>query len=138
MSRGVRRPDGLRVLLKEPAAASAISQGSLQRELELMQRLPLKGVPRALDVARQSGREVLVLQDAGLCPLSGRLESDSLPLDEFFAIAIGLCDTLAELHGRDLVLGTLSPMSILAGEGTGEVQILDFWLRSVCRSTFGR
>jgi predicted ATPase/transcriptional regulator with GAF, ATPase, and Fis domain len=128
VSRAVRRPDGIRVLLKEPAIPSGSSQGSLQRELELIQRLPLKGVPRALDVARHSGREVLVLEDAGLCPLSGRLESGSLPFEEFFAIAIGLCDTLAELHGRDLVLGTLSPMSILVAGQTGDVQLLDFSL----------
>ncbi|HEY7499248.1 MAG TPA: sigma 54-interacting transcriptional regulator [Vicinamibacterales bacterium] len=128
VSRAVRRPDGIRVLLKEPATPSGSSQGSLPRELELIQRLPLKGVPRALDVASHSGREVLVLEDAGLCPLSGRLESGSLPFEEVFAIAIGLCDTLAELHGRDLVLGTLSPTSILVGDRTGDVQLLDFSL----------
>jgi predicted ATPase/transcriptional regulator with GAF, ATPase, and Fis domain len=128
VSRAVRRPDGFRVLLKDPVASSASSQGSLQRELELIQRLPLKGVPRAVDVARHSGREVLVLEDRGLSPLSGRLQSGSLPFDEFFAIAIGLCDTLAELHDRDLVLGTLSPMSILVGDRTGDVQLLDFSL----------
>ena len=128
VSRAVRRPDGLRVLLKEDAAPSGSPYGGLQREFELIQRLPLKGVPGALEVARHSGREVLVLEDGGLCPLSGRLESGSLPFDEFFAIAIGLCDTLAELHTRDLVLGALNPMSVLVGDRTGDVQILDFSL----------
>jgi predicted ATPase/transcriptional regulator with GAF, ATPase, and Fis domain len=128
VSRAISRPDGRRVLLKESTSLPAIPHGSLQRELELIQRLPLKGVPRAVEVATHSGREVLVLEDRGLSPLSRRLESESLPLEEFFAIAIGLCDTLAELHGRDLVLGTLSPMSILVGEGTAEVQFLDFSL----------
>jgi predicted ATPase/transcriptional regulator with GAF, ATPase, and Fis domain len=128
VSRAVRRPEGLRVLLKEGAAPSGSPHGDLQREFELIQRLPLKGVPRALEVVRQSGREILVLEDSGLCPLSGRLESGSLPLEEFFAIAIGLCDTLAELHGRDLVLGTLNPISIFVGDRIGDVQILDFSL----------
>ena len=128
VSRAVRRPGGLRVLLKEDAAPSGSPYGGLQREFELIQRLPLKGVPGALEVARHSGREVLVLEDSGLCPLSGRLESGSLPFDEFFAIAIGLCDTLAELHTRDLVLGALNPMSVLVGDRTGDVQILDFSL----------
>jgi predicted ATPase/transcriptional regulator with GAF, ATPase, and Fis domain len=116
------------VLLKEHSVLSGSPHGGLQREFELIQRLPLKGVPRVLEVTRHSGREVLALEDRGLCPLSGRLESGSLPFDEFFAIAIGLCDTLAELHGRDLVLGTLNPMSILVGDRTGDVQILDFSL----------
>ena len=128
VSRAVRRPDGLRVLLKEATAPSASSQGSLHRELELIQRLSLGGAPRALDVATHSGREVLVLEDAGLSPLSDHLESGSLPLEDFFAIASGLCDTLAELHGRDLVLGTLSPTSIWVADRTGGVQLLDFSL----------
>ncbi len=128
VSRAVRRPDGLRVLLKEDAAPSGGPHGGLQREFELIQRLPLKGVPRALEIARHSGREALALEDRGFCPLSGRLEAGSLPIEEFFAIAVGLCDTLAELHGRDLVLGTLNPMSILVGDRTGDVEILDFSL----------
>ena len=128
VSRAVRRPDGLRVLLKEDASPSGSPYGGLQREFELIQRLPVKGVPGALEVARHSGREVLVLEDGGLCPLSGRLESGSLPFDECFAIAIALCDTLGELHTRDLVLGALNPMSVLVGDRTGDVQILDFSL----------
>jgi serine/threonine protein kinase len=45
----------------------------------------------------------------------------------FLEIAIHLCDGLAELHARELVLGTINPGSILVGPA-GEIQSLDLSL----------
>jgi predicted ATPase len=121
-----RDTDGVRVLVKEQIAPPGRAAGLLQ-EFELIQRLALKSVPRPLEITRHGDRNLLVLEDRGLVPLSSRLASGPVPLDEFFAIALGLCDALAEVHARDFVIGAVNPQSILVGTGT-EVQILDFSL----------
>jgi histidine kinase len=126
VSRAVRVTDGLRVLVKEPTATSGRAAG-LQHEFELTQQLALRSVPRPLEIARHGDREILVLEDQGLRPLSARLAAASLTLDEFFEIAVGLCDALVELHARDFVVGAINPQSILTGSA-GELQILDFSL----------
>src|ERR671924_627184 len=64
---------------------------------------------------RPADLDVLVLEDRGLTPLSARLAAAPLTLDEFFEIANGLCDALAELHARDFVVGAINPQSILVG-----------------------
>ena len=126
VSRAVRGTDGLRVLVKEQIGPSGRAAG-LQQEFDLMRRLALSSVPRPLEIARHADREMLVLEDRGLSPLSARLAADAFSLDEFFGIAVGLCDALAELHARDFVVGAINPRSILVG-APGEVQILDFSL----------
>jgi predicted ATPase len=126
VSRAVRGTDGLRVLVKEQTRASGRAAG-LRQEFELTERLGLSRVPRPLEIARHGDRDILVLEDRGLTPLSVRLAAGPFSLDEFFEIAAGLCDALAELHARDLVLGAINPQSLLVGSA-GEVQILDFSL----------
>jgi predicted ATPase len=126
VSRAIRAADGVRVLLKD-AAAPAHRATALQQELELGQRLALACVARPIEIVRLGDRDVLVLEDRGLTPLSTRLSGGPLPLDEFFDVAIGLCDALAGLHAKDLILGTLNPHSILIGPGE-DVQLLDLSL----------
>jgi predicted ATPase len=126
VSRAVRSADGLRVLVKQQTVASGRAAG-LQQEFELAQRLALGCIPQPLEIARHTGREVLVLEDRGLTPLAARLAAAPLTLDEFFEMAGGLCDALAEVHARDFVLGSINPQSILVGSN-GDVQILDMSL----------
>jgi predicted ATPase len=127
VSRAVRGPDGLSVLVKERTAPSGRAAG-LQQECELLtQRLALPWVPRPLEVARLGDREILVLEDRGLTPLSSRLAASPLALGEAFELAVGLCDALADLHARDFVVGAINPQSILIG-AAGEVQLLDLSL----------
>jgi predicted ATPase len=126
VSRAIRSADGLRVLVKHQTVPSGRAAG-LQQEFELTQRLALGCIPRPLETARHAGREVLVMEDRGLTPLAARMAAAQLTLDEFFEIAGGLCDALAELHARDFVLGAINPQSILVGSA-GEVQLLDLSL----------
>ena len=43
-----------------------------------------------------------------LAPLSARFGAKSVSLDEFFPIAVRLCDALAEVHGHGAVIGSVA------------------------------
>jgi transcriptional regulator with GAF, ATPase, and Fis domain/predicted ATPase len=123
--RAVRSTDGLRVFVKEQAAPHR--GAGLQQEFDLARRFAAGTVPRPIEITRQDDRELLVVEDRGLSPLSAHLTRDGLALDEFFHIGVGLCRALAEIHAHDLVIGVINPESVLAGV-EGEVQILDLSL----------
>ena len=62
--RGIRDRDGVPVLLKTRIDGTAGTE-VLTREYALIQSLDLEGVPRAIDLVRDSDRVVLVLEDWG-------------------------------------------------------------------------
>jgi hypothetical protein len=128
VSRGVRNSDGLRVLLKEETVPSPVRQGALQREFDLLRHLPPTSAPRPIEVTTREGRDVLVLEDQDLLPLATRIESGTFAADAFLRASIGLCHALADLHDRGLVVGAISPQSILLDDRTGAVQLLDLSL----------
>jgi predicted ATPase/transcriptional regulator with GAF, ATPase, and Fis domain len=121
--RAVRSTDGLHVLAKEQTTAPGRA-GLLQQEFDLARQLTLGSIPRPLEIVRLRDREMLVVEDRGHAPLSQRLSSSGLALDDFFRIAVGLCDALADLHSHDIVVGLVNPQSFLVG-AAGEAQILD-------------
>ena len=127
VSRAVRRSDGARVLLKDATDDAGGGAGVLAREFELLRRLPVRGVARPVEVVAASGREWLVLDDQGLAPLAGRLRGPA-SLDVVFPIATALCDVLAELHARDLVIGTISPHTIFVDERGTMAALMDLSL----------
>jgi predicted ATPase len=126
VSRAVRATDGVRVLLKE-SIGSGHRAAELQHEFDLTRQLAFASVPRPLEMVRLGDRDVLVIEDRGLTPLSALLSAGPRSLDAFFNTAIGLCEALAALHQQELVLGTVNPHSILVGDGD-DVQLLDFSL----------
>jgi predicted ATPase/transcriptional regulator with GAF, ATPase, and Fis domain len=128
VSRAVRRSDGVRVLLKEETAPSPVRQGALHRELELLRHLPPTSIPRPIEVTTLGGRDVLVLEDAGLLPVAARIESGAFGIDGFLRASMGLCRALAGLHDRGLVVGAINPQSILFDDHSGEVLVLDLSL----------
>ena len=121
--RAVRRADGLHVLVKEQTSASARS-GILEQEYELARQLSPDSVPRPIELAHHGDHDVLVVEDRQLSPLFHRVSSGVFTLDEFFRMAVALCDALADVHGRNVVVGVVNPQSVLVG-AAGEAQLLD-------------
>jgi predicted ATPase/transcriptional regulator with GAF, ATPase, and Fis domain len=124
LSRAIRRADGSRVLVKRQTSPDA-SPGALQRELDAMRQHAFRGVPRVIELIRSTDGECLVVEDRGLTPLQVR---PAPGLDDLLSLAIDLCDVLSDLHRRELVLGTVSPATVLAGASGAGVELIDFSL----------
>jgi PAS domain S-box-containing protein len=126
-------PDGKRrpVLVVVPAAEQRAS-GSLDlfaHEYGLKDELEGAWALRPLDLARENGRAVLVLEDVGGEPLEALVGA---PMDagRFLDLAIGIAASVGKLHQRGFVHKDIRPANILVNCPDGTVRLTGFGLAS--------
>ena len=83
----------------------------------------------ALDLVRDAGRTMLVLEDAGAEPLD-RLLGAPMEMGRFLGLAIGIAVALGKLHQRGLVHKDIKPANILVNGATGDVRLTGFGIAS--------
>jgi predicted ATPase/HPt (histidine-containing phosphotransfer) domain-containing protein len=128
--RGVRKTDGLKVIIKSPAQEPASSEDVWQFELEyrLLQKLNVPAVVRAIALERSADAIALILEDfGGENPASS---ATGLPLDIFFQIAIQAAAGLGQIHDANIVHKDVKPSNLLVNAVTGQVKFIDFHLAS--------
>src|SRR6516164_8995990 len=125
--------DGKRrtVLIVLPATEN-LSRASLEHfshEYELKDKLDGAWAVRPLDLVRDAGRTMLVLDDADGEPLDGLL---GVPMEvgHFLRLAIRSAAALGKLHQRGLVHKDIKPANILVDGTTGEVRLTGFGIAS--------
>src|SRR5215469_10250008 len=119
------------VLIVVPAAEHP-SRSSLERlthEYELKDELDKAWAVRPLDLVRDAGRTMLVLEDAGGKPLE-RLLGAPMQVERFLRLGIAIAVALGKLHQRRLVHKDIKPAHILLNEATGEVRLTGFGIAS--------
>src|SRR5262245_41867026 len=119
------------VLIVLPAAAhpSRASLDRLTHEYELKDALDSEWALRPLDLVREAGRTMLVLEDAGGEPLD-RLLGAPMEVGRFLPLAIGIAVALGRLHQRGLVHKDIKPTNILVNGNTDEVRLTGFGIAS--------
>ncbi|MBV9565106.1 MAG: protein kinase, partial [Bradyrhizobium sp.] len=107
-----------RAVLLVVSNADHPSRSSLDRlthEFELMDELEGAWAARPLDLVRDAGRTMLVLEDAGGEPL-GRLLNAPVEVGRFLPLAICIAGAVGKLHQRGLVHKDIKPANILFDE----------------------
>jgi len=131
--RGWRPHDnGKRAVLLVMPAAEHPSRSSLDRlthEYELKDELDGAWAVRPLELVRDAGRTMLVLEDAGGEPLD-RLLGAPMQVVRFLRLAISVAVALGKLHQRGLVHKDIKPINILVNGTTGEVRLTGFGIAS--------
>jgi len=119
------------VLLVMPAAdqPSRSSLDHLTHEYELKDELDGAWAVRPLDLARDAGRTMLVLEDAGGEPLEALLDTP-MEVGRFLRMAIGMASALRKLHQRGLIHKDIKPANILVNGASGEVRLTGFGIAS--------
>src|SRR5262245_47032826 len=119
------------VLIVLPAAdhPSRSSLDRLTHEYELKDELDATWAVRPLDLVRDAGRIMLVLEDAGGEPLD-RLLGAPMEMGRFLRLAIGIAAALGRLHQRGLVHKDIKPANILVKGNTDEVRLTGFGIAS--------
>src|SRR5215472_1238132 len=119
------------VLIVLPATdqPSRSSLDRLTHEYELKDQLDGAWAARPVDLVRDAGRTMLVLEDAGSEPLD-RLLGAPMQAGRFLRLAIGLAAALGKLHGRGLVHKDIKPANILVNGATDEVRLTGFGIAS--------
>jgi predicted ATPase/signal transduction histidine kinase len=124
---GERRP----ALLVLPAAEHP-TPGILDRladEYGLKDELDSAWATRPLDLVREDGRTVLVLEDVDAEPLERLLDAPMEPVP-FLRLAIRIAAALGKLHQRALIHKDIKPANILVSRSRAEVRFTGFGIAS--------
>ena len=121
------------VVLSVAAHPSPTSLDHLAHEHGLKEELDGAWAVRPLEIVRDGGRTMLVLEDIGdLEPLE-RLLSGPMEVGSFLRLAIGIAVAVGKLHQRGLVHKDIKPANILLNRTTGEVKLTGFGIASRLR-----
>ena len=113
-------------------AAEHPTPGSLDRlthEYGLRDDLDGAWAVRPLELVRERGRIMLVLDDPGGEPLD-RLLGPPMEVGRFLRLAVALSSTLGRLHERGLVHKDIKPTNILVNSATSQVWLMGFGIAS--------
>jgi PAS domain S-box-containing protein len=131
--RGKSHADGdpTAVLVVLPAAEhpTPVTLDRLAREFGLKDELDGAWAVRPLELVRERGRIMLVLEDTCGEPLD-RLLGLPMELRSFLRLAIAVAAALSQVHRRDLVHKDIKPANILVDRTTGEVKLTGFGIAS--------
>src|SRR4029077_16224888 len=108
---------------------SRLALDRLTHEYELKDQLEGTWAVRPLDLVRDGGRTMLLLEDAGSVPIDRLLGA---PMEEgrFLRLAIAIVSALGKLHQRGLVHKDIKPANIFLNEAAGEVRLTGFGIAS--------
>jgi len=131
--RGERRGNGhlpgvLAVLpaVEHPAPATL---DRLVHEYELKEDLDRAWAVHPLQLVRDGGRTMLVLEDPGGQPLARHL-GRPMELAQFLRLAISLSAALRELHERGIIHKDIKPANVLVNFATDQVWLTGFGIAS--------
>lgn len=119
----------LRMIAEHPSPATI---DRLTHEYELKDVLDRGWAARPIELVRDHGRTMLVLEDPGGEPLESRLR-EPLAMPQFLKLAIGIASALREVHQRGLVHKNLKPVHILIDETNGIARLTGFGIASRLR-----
>jgi predicted ATPase/class 3 adenylate cyclase len=122
LAAGTREADGAPVLLKAPLT-NAYRADDLETELALLRRADGNGAPRPVDLVSAGSRSVLVMEDDGCRPLTGRI-GRQVALPAFYSVAVGMARALAALHGCGVAHLGLTPDAVLVADD-GSVRLIN-------------
>src|SRR6516225_2839822 len=123
--------NGSAVLIVLPATEHP-SRSSLERlthEYELRHELDGAWAVRPLDLVRDAGRTMLVLEDAR-GELLDRLLGAPMEVGRFLPLGVGIAAALGKLHQRGIVHKDIKPANILIDGATCEARLTGFGIAS--------
>jgi serine/threonine protein kinase len=101
----------------------------LAHEYGLKDELDGAWAARPLELGRERGRPMLMLEDPGGEPLA-RLLGAPMEVRSFLRLAIGIATALGEVHNRCLVHKDIKPANILVDRAGGQVWLTGFGITS--------
>ena len=123
-----RRKDVL-IVLPASAQSTTTTVDRLAYEYSLKDELDGTWAVRPLELVRDRGRTILVLEDPGGELLGGLL---GMPMDvgRFLRIAVGIAAALGKVHQRGLIHKDIKPANILVNTTNDEVRLAGFGIAS--------
>ena len=117
------------VVILATESPTIVSLDRLAHEYSLKDHLDAPWAVRPLDLVRERGRTMLVLEDHGAEPLHRLLGSPMEPA-RFLRLAEALTAALRGLHERGLIHKDINPANVLVNNSTSQVWLTGFGVAS--------
>src|ERR1700693_3652372 len=101
----------------------------LTHEYELKDYLDVAWALRPVELVRDRGRTILVVEYTGGEPLD-RLISQPMETGQFLRLAVALSEALSRLHRRGLIHKDIKPANVLVDSATGQIWLTGFGIAS--------
>jgi PAS domain S-box-containing protein len=128
-----RDPEGNRhAFIPVPSGAEHLTLESVNRlthEYELKDYLDSSWALRPVDLVRERGRTMLVVDYTGGEPLD-RLIRQPMEMGRFLPLAVALSGALSRVHGRGLIHKDIKPANVLVDSATGKIWLTGFGIAS--------
>ena len=121
--------NGVLVLLPASEQPTRAALDRLAHEYSLKDELDSTWAVRPLELARDRGQTILVLEDPGGELLSGLLGAP-MEVGRFLRLAAGVAAALGKAHQRGLIHKDIKPANILVNTANGEVRLTGFGIAS--------
>ena len=102
----------------------------LTREYELKDSLAADWALRPVELVRERGRTMLVVEYVGGEPLD-RLVGEPMEIERFLRLAVALCAAIGGLHGRGLIHKDIKPRNVIVDSAAGQVWLTGFGIASL-------
>nr|CRH04771.1 Putative serine/threonine kinase with two-component sensor domain [Candidatus Magnetococcus massalia] len=105
----------------------------IQRDFQIAQRLHADGIIQVHDLIPYGHGTLAIEMEAFGLSLNDFLLNKggkTLPLDQFFPLAIRLAKILGYMHGKSIVHKDISPKNVLIEPDSGEIRLIDFGISS--------
>jgi PAS domain S-box-containing protein len=122
-------PSAVLVVLPAAEHPSRSSLDRLAHEYGLKDELDGAWAVRPLELVRDGGRTMLVLEDPGGVPLDGLL-GGPMEVERFLRLAISIAVALGKLHRQGLMHKDIKPANVLVNGATGAVKFTGFGIAS--------
>jgi PAS domain S-box-containing protein len=134
----VRERDSLPVIAKVFSIEDRPGlEARVEHEFELIRRLEVSGVVRALACERSGRRLYLLLEAYSGVDLATFAGGQPLRFEQFFAIACKLTATLAEVHEQRVIHRDIKPTNVLVSADGSDVMLADFGISVLLESERG-
>jgi predicted ATPase/GAF domain-containing protein/tRNA A-37 threonylcarbamoyl transferase component Bud32 len=130
---GIHCADNQPVILKVLKQDYPTSQelARYRQEYKTICSLKFEGAIKTYGLEPYGRSLVIILEDFGAVSLKKWVESKSLTLREFLAIAIKIVENLGKVHAAKVIHKDINPANIVLNPATGELKIIDFGIATI-------
>ena len=114
------------------------NRARVDHEFDMIRRLEVPGVVRALALERTGDQLVILLEAHRGIDLGELLAHGPLPLADFLAFALQITRILADVHEQGVVHRDIKPTNILVDPDTREIVLADFGISELLASERGQ